>query len=204
MEIKFDEKTHTYEVDGKSLPSVTEILDLLTYQDFGKIDKSTLEYASKRGTAVHEATEAYDLGGEVEVDAETEPYVRAYIDFCQDYRPNYYGVEEQVANTQQGYAGTVDRYGLLGDRGFVLGIKTVASPNRLTYIKVALQTYLYSLCLDYENPMLLALFLRKDGTYRLVNCREWWSQNMRDPLMQSAISVLSAHKAIQRIKVKEN
>lgn len=204
MNIEFNEKDHTYLVDSRPMPSVTQILDLLTYEDFAKIDRSTLEYASRRGTAIHEATEAYDIGGEVEVDAETEPYITAYIDFCHDYKPNYFGIEEQVVNTQQGYAGTVDRYGLLGERPFVLDIKTVASPNRLTYIKVCLQTYLYSLCTDYDNPMLLALFLKKDGTYRLFNCREWWGKNMKDPLMQSAISVLSAHKAIQRLKEKRS
>lgn len=202
MTIDFNEQDHTYKVDGKPMPSVTQILDLLSYEEFGKIDRSTLEYASNRGRAIHEATEAYDLGGEVEVNSETEPYVMAYIDFCQDYKPNYFGIEEQVANTQQGYAGTVDRYGFLGDRQFVLDIKTVASPNRTTYIKVCLQTYLYSLALGFDNPMLLALFLKKDGTYRVFNCREWWSKNMKDNLMQSAISILSAYKAIQRLKEK--
>ena len=203
MEIKFNEKDHTYEVDGKRLPSVTEILDLLSYKEFNSIDQSTLYYASQRGTAVHEATVDIDLNDVAEVDGETEPYIKAYMTFVQDYKPNYFGIEEQVANTQQGYAGTVDRYGLLGDRSFVMDIKTVASPNRLTYIKVCLQTYLYSLCLDYESPMLLALFLKKDGTYRVINCKEWWSKNMHDPLMQSAISILSAYKAVQRLKEKE-
>lgn len=202
MTITFDEKTHTYEVDGKKYPSVTQILDLLSYEEFGKIDKSVLENASKRGTAIHEATEALDLGSVADVDGETEPYVQAYMDFCRDYKPNYFGIEEVVANTQQGYCGTIDRYGKMGETEFVLDIKTVASPNRLTYIKVALQTYLYSLCVDYENPKLFALFLRKDGTYRLLNCTQWWRENMADPLPQSAISILSAYKAIQRLKEK--
>lgn len=204
MTIEFDGKTHTYQVDGKLMPSVTEILDLLSYKEMGNIDKATLDYASRRGTAIHEATVDIDLDGIAEVDGETEPYVTAYMDFIRDYKPNYYGIEEKIANVPQGYAGTVDRYGLLGDRWFVLDIKTVASPNRLTYVKVALQTYLYSLALGIDNPMLLALFLRKDGTYRVVNCTEWWSKNMRDPLMNTAISVLSAYKAIQRIKERKN
>ena len=49
----------------------------------------------------------------------------------------------------------------------------------------------------------LKLTQKKDGTYRLFNCREWWGKNMKDPLMQSAISVLSAYKAIQRLKEKD-
>lgn len=202
MNIEFNEKDHTYLVDGKQLPSVTQILDLLTYEDFAKIDRSTLEYASRRGTAIHEATEAYDIGGEVEVDAETEPYVRAYIDFCRDYKPNYYEVEERIANPSLGFAGCVDRAGIIGEQPFVMDIKTVSSPNRLTYIKVALQTYLYSTCLDYSDPVLLALFLKKDGTYRVVSLVDWWSKHMKDPLMQSALSILSAFKAIQRLKEK--
>lgn len=202
-DIVFNEQTHEYFVDDKKYPSVTQILDLLTYTEFANIDKGVLESASRRGTAIHEATENLDYGGYAEVDAETEPYVQAYMDFSRDYIPDWYGVEEQVFNKEHGFCGTIDRHGMIGNTPCVLDIKTIASPNRLTYVKVCLQTYLYSLCLDYENPRLFALFLRKDGKYRLFDCRAWWSENMHDQLWQSARDILSAYKAIQRIKEKD-
>ena len=76
-DIVFNEQTHEYIVDDKKYPSVTQILDLLTYTEFANIDKGVLETASRRGTAIHEATENLDYGGYAEVDAETEPYVQA-------------------------------------------------------------------------------------------------------------------------------
>lgn len=199
-EILFDAEKHQYTVDGTAYPSVTEILSVLSYDTFGKIDKATLDYAAKRGTAIHEATEAIDMGGEAEVDGETEPYVQAYLDFVRDYKPNWFGIEDIVANTDQRYAGTIDRHGYFGSQPVVVDIKTIGSPTRLDYTKVCLQTFLYSLCLDYDNPMLFALFLRKDGTYRLLDCRGWWKENQIEPLHKGAVDILAVNKTIDFLK----
>lgn len=202
--ITFDEATHTYTLNGEVVPSVTQMLDVLTYADYGKIDKAVLEYASRRGTAVHEATMEYDLTDSAEVDAETEPYVRAYAQFVADYQPNYFGIEEVVANEQYRYAGTVDRFGVMDGVQFVLDIKTVASPNRMTYIKTALQTYLYEIAIGgdfgYLGRNLYVLFLRKDGTYRLVDLKEWWGKHMPDELYKSALNIIKIRDLIQEIK----
>ena len=199
-EITFTPETHTYEVEGERYPSVTEILSVLSYETYGNIDKATLEYASRRGTDIHEATEAIDMGGEAEVDGETEPYVHAYMEFLRDYNPNWHGIEEIVANTNQRYAGTIDRHGFFGNRPVVLDIKTIGSPTKLDYTKVCLQTFLYSLCTDYDNPMLFALFLRKNGTYRLLDCRAWWNEHHSEPLHMGAVDILTVYKTIRNLK----
>ena len=49
-EITFDEEWHTYKYKGKSLPSVTQLLDDGSYQN---IDKDILQYAQDKGTLVH-------------------------------------------------------------------------------------------------------------------------------------------------------
>lgn len=197
--IQFREEDHTYWDGDKQLPSVTQILDILSYQEFGNIDKSTLEYASRRGTAIHEATEALDLGFPADVDGETEPYLRAYMDFTRDYAtPSWQGIEDLVYCDE--YAGTCDRHGHIGDMEVVLDIKTVGSPNRLTYVKVCIQTYLYSLCLGYANPKLFALFLRKDGTYRLFDCLKWWHGNMSIDLWTASSKLVKTYYFIQSLK----
>lgn len=198
--IEFNAEKHEYRVDGKKVPSVTEILSLLSYDTFAQIDKATLEYASKRGTAIHEATEAIDMGCEAEIDGETEPYIRAYLDFIQDYKPSWYGIEDVVANEQLGYAGTIDRHGKMGNTDVILDIKTIGSPSRLDYTKVCLQTYLYSLCLDYENPRLFALFLKKDGTYRLFDCLAWWREKQIEPIYNGAKDILVCFDTINALK----
>lgn len=202
--ITFDSNTHTYTLNGEVVPSVTQMLDVLTYTDYGKIDKSVLEYASRRGTDVHEATMEYDLTDSTEVDAEIEPYVRAYAQFVADYKPNYFGIEEVVANEQYHYAGTVDRFGIMDGVQFVLDIKTVASPNRMTYIKTALQTYLYEIAIGgdfgFVGSKLYVLFLRKDGTYRLVDLKEWWDKHMHEELYMSALRIIRIKDLIKEIK----
>lgn len=202
--ITFDSTTHTYTLNGEVVPSVTQMLDVLTYEDYGKIDKAVLEYASRRGTDVHEATMEYDLTDSTEVDAEIEPYVRAYAQFVADYKPNYFGIEEVVSNEQYRYAGTVDRYGVMDGVQFVLDIKTVASPNRMTYIKTALQTYLYEIAIGgdfgFVGSNLYVLFLRKDGTYRLVDLKKWWGKHMPDELYKSALNIIKIKNLIKEIK----
>lgn len=198
--IEFNAETHTYTVDGKKFPSVTEIVGVLSADTMGQIDKSTLDYAAARGTAVHEATEALDFGAEAEVDAETEGYVKAYLDFLNDYHPNWMGIEEIVANADQEYCGTIDRHGYFGSTPVVLDIKTTGSPNKVDYTKVCLQTYLYSLCLDYDNPRLFALYLKKDGTYRLMDCRAWWKEHQLEPIYHGGKDILTVWKTINFLK----
>lgn len=198
--IQFDPETHTYTDGDTIVPSVTTMVGVLSADTLAKIDKATLDYASARGTAVHEATEAIDMGAEAEVDPETEPYVRAYMDFLADYRPNWMGIEEIVYNRDQCYAGTVDRHGYFGSTPVVLDIKTTGNPSRLDYTKVSLQTYLYSLCLDYDNPRLFALYLRKDGTYRLLDCRAWWAEHQREPIYLGGRDILAVYKTIDFLK----
>lgn len=202
MAIEFDAEKHIYTVDGIVTPSVTQILDILSYEEFGKIDKSTLDYASRRGTAVHEATESIDLGLPFELDYETEPYIRAYCDFLRDYKPSWDRIEEIVSCLDDNYSfcGTVDRTGWFGDKYVVMDIKT-STPSRLTYIKVCLQTYLYYLCIT-EHADMWVLFLKKDGTYNLINCVDWWDKNMNKPLYSTVYELLDAYKLIQEIKTK--
>ena len=198
-DVKFDSEKHIYYVDGKIVPSVTQILDLLSYKEFGKIDKSTLEYASKRGTAIHEATEAIDLDMPLEVDAEIEPYVRAYINFTKDYKPTWLGVEEMIYHPEFEFCGTIDRIGKIENKFIVMDIKTLSSPDRLAYTKVCMQTYMYSMCLEdkYET---YALFLKKDGSYRLFNCHEWWLKNREHGEFGTCLELIKAYKTINDIK----
>ena len=198
--IQFDPDTHTYTVDGERFPSVTEIVGVLSADSLAKIDRATLDYAAARGTAVHEATESIDMGAEAEVDAETEPYVQAYMDFLNDYLPNWMGIEDIVANTDQEYCGTVDRHGYFGNTPVVLDIKTTGSPNKVDYTKVCLQTNLYSLCLEYDTPRLFALYLKKDGTYRLLDCRAWWKEHHLEPLNMGGRDILTVWRTINFLK----
>ena len=176
--IQFNEETHTYLVDGKKVPSVTDICSPITADHYGQISAVILQQASRRGTAVHEATEIIDLDGEPELDLEIEPYVQAYRDFLHDYRPDWEYVEYIGYNGDMHYCGTVDRAGTVNGKYWILDIKSTASPTRENYMATCCQTEGYALMLGKDCACeRKILYLRKDGTYRLVDCLEWENKN---------------------------
>ena len=177
-EIIFDEATHTYLVDGEEVPSVTTILQPLSMRSYSAVNPSVLEYARNRGTAVHEALEIYDLGGELEVVPETEGFIRAYLEWEQIYRPKWIGVEQIVYNQRSGYIGTLDRIGYLnGTELAVVDIKT-SQPTKEALVSVCCQTFAYAYAYTNEdyasgshrNIKRYGLFLKTDGSYRFQNC----------------------------------
>ena len=55
-ELDYNEEFHCYRLNGKILPSVTQLLDDGTYEN---IDKDILKYAQDKGTIVHKEIETY-------------------------------------------------------------------------------------------------------------------------------------------------
>ena len=209
-EIIFDEATHTYLVDGVEVPSVTTILKPLTDRGYGKVNPSVLEYAKNRGKAVHEALELMDYGAEPEITPEIAPYINAYLEWSQIYRPKWIGVEQIVYSENYGYIGTLDRVGSLNNRELaVVDLKT-SQPTKEALISVCCQTAAYEVAyneahgefdpyLDMYIPLSrFGLFLKSDGTYRVVNCAEYESKNGFSG-HQVFKRLLDTHKLITRI-----
>lgn len=202
MTIELNEESHIYTVDGVEKPSVTQILDLLSYDTYGQIDKGTLEYAARRGSDIHEATQDLDLGLPCEVDGETYPYLSAYCDFTRDYYGiSHHMIEQPIYDEEYDYCGTVDRLSKVGSQLWLIDIKTVGSPNRLTYIKLCLQTWMYAHALQTDCRR-YGLFLKKDGSYRLFDCKEWETKNGIVP-KEIVPQLVDAYKLIQTLKTKK-
>ena len=171
MTIEFNEEKHIYTVDGKRYPSVTDICSPITSDHYGEINQAVLEMAARRGTAVHEATELIDLGAMPDDDPEIDGYINAYLDFLLDYQPHWEYIEWIGFNEVLGYCGTIDRAGEVGKEFWVLDIKTTASPTRENYIATCCQTRAYAMMLEAHRQITRKiLYLRKDGSYRLVDC----------------------------------
>lgn len=169
--IQFDEKTHTYTVDGVVLPSVTHICRFLAY-DY-KSDRPWLaEAAARRGTAVHEACALIDYGEEPEETPEIAGYLKAYRRFLKDYRPDWELIEHPMGSLELGYAGTLDRYGTLYDgRSCILDIKT----GQLHGPSLRAQLTAYNELLPppwHSAEYLYALKLSHDGTYQLQEVQQ--------------------------------
>lgn len=173
--IHFDEATHTYSLDGKKLPSVTEICGLLN--NWGDINPAILMQAARRGTVVHEYCELVDYGVDedgIECEPELAGYVIAYMRFLRDYKPLWEMVEQKVYSDQFGFAGTLDRFGTIDGKPVLLDIKTSSSVNKLQKIIWACQLSAYVLLLAKEDQDIRRwnLVLKRDGKYQIIDASE--------------------------------
>ena len=163
--IQFDEKTHTYTLDGVEIPSVTHICRFLAY-DY-KSDRPWLAAeAARRGTAIHEACALIDYGEEPEETPEISGYLKAYRRFLSDYQPDWELIEHPMGDIELGYAGTLDRYGVIGDRPCILDIKT--GQIHPASVQAQLTAYKFLFPHEYNSIRLFALKLCNGGTYVLI------------------------------------
>jgi hypothetical protein len=164
--LQFDEEKHAYSWNGKPVPGVTSLLKHL--HSFEGIPASVLEAACERGTAVHLATEYFDLGilDEESIDSAIAGYVDAWRRFRAENDTVWSHVEAQCYHPLLRYAGTVDRVGTLNGDQWVLDIKTAVASHPVWGV----QTAAYSNALQMPTARRGTVQLRKDGTYRLV---EW-------------------------------
>jgi hypothetical protein len=132
--LAFDEAAHRYYLNGRPLPSVTQVLgDLLNY---GFLDEQDRARYLERGRLVHAATADDDAGvlDETTVPLDIRGYVLGWRAFRADYdfRPDR--IEQQVCNEKFGYAGTLDRTGVLRGGGLaIIDIKSGAMPASAPY-----------------------------------------------------------------------
>lgn len=156
---------HTYWYAGQRIPSVTGAINAA-----GLVDARWFTPAARdKGTAVHAFTEWLDRRLPVDV----APMIavgecQAYRKFLDDYGPVWAtdGIESARVHTTRLYGGKADRYAddLLGGPA-VLEIKTGA-PSSWHGVQLA----------GYQGlrptGARFVLYLRPDGTYRLIRCRE--------------------------------
>lgn len=163
----FYDTDHRYELDGVPVPSVTEICSHLAPP--ANVPPETLRMAAQRGTLVHELCELMDYDAlPDEIPPEVLGYLEAYCKFCRDYMPQWTLIESPVYSESLGFAGTLDRYGMIGGKPYVVDLKTTASMDSAAKIKAACQTFAYGVCLEdntNHTPEGLIVQLRKDGTY---------------------------------------
>ena len=116
------------------LPRVTSIIKPL----LGDTRHFT-DYARDRGTAVHKATELYDLGDlDMEsVDPAVLPRLTQYQRFIEEVQPQIFATEHRLQSVL-GYTGTVDRVLRINGRDGVLDIKP---PNKSPWHGVQLAAY---------------------------------------------------------------
>lgn len=167
----FDEASHTYTLDGRVVPSVTQVIAPL--HDLSRVPHDVLERKRALGVAVHLACELDDEG-ELDDDA-TDAVVMGYVNgwraFRRDVGATVLMNERRLAHRGLGFAGTLDRV-VLTREGlvFLVDIKTAVRMSPAYGVQLAG----YMLLLEAEGVPLPAPVERKglqlspDGAYRLV------------------------------------
>jgi hypothetical protein len=150
----FDEKTHRYTINGRDVPSVTDVFyDLGMLDDILAIGKERLEQKRQIGQAAHKATVLDDRGVLVlsSVDRRVLPYLNAWRRFRVEHHVRPIRHEQAMFSTVNRLAGTVDFIGVMDGVLAVIEKKTTAELHPC----VPLQLAAYSLLAEAHLPELL-------------------------------------------------
>lgn len=190
----FYDDTHRYTVDGEEVPSVSELTRFLAREIYGEVNQLVLDQAAERGTKVHKAAEALDKFGSVEIDDSLAGYLKAYVSFLKEHKPEWEKIEWAVHNEML-YAGTVDRYGTIDGKCGIVDLKTTASIDKGHRVLYTAAQNLYRLAVEKDRKVefLYILQLKKDGTYSIIEL------DMDDAL---ATACLVMHNALKKKKRK--
>jgi hypothetical protein len=165
--LDFDPAEHRYSIDGRTILSVTKILELSGVIDYSRIPWDIREFALARGSAVHLATQYLDQGvlAEDSLDRSISGYVDAWKRFRSETGWENLLVEFRGYHRAHDYAGTADRIGWFpgqDDHLAVLDIKTGSAPGW-----VALQLAAYSDFVAHATYDRVSVELHADGSYRI-------------------------------------
>lgn len=190
--LMFFDEAHKYTVDGEEVPSVSEITRFMARELYADVNQLALDKAADRGTKVHKATEALDKFGSVEIEDDLLGYVKAYVSFVKDNRPSWEKIEWPVHNEKL-YAGTIDRYGTIGEKKGIVDLKTTGTitPGHRAVYTAAQNLYRLAIEKDWEVDFIDIVQLKPDGTYKVYEIE------IQDEL---ALACLALHNAMKKRK----
>ena len=124
-------------------------------------------------------------------------------------RPSLYksGAEKIVYCESGKFIGTLDRVGTLNGREFAIVDLKTSTPTKEALVSVCVQTSAYAMAYTEQNkkpPEFMeqikryGLFLKADGSYRLVDCEEYENKYGFAGILVF-YNLLTTHKSITRI-----
>ena len=179
--LHFDHVSHRYKLDGRVLPSVTQVLENVGIIDYDGIPWETRQMALTRGSNVHLATQLDDEG---DLDEDSVGDLMGYVKAWRAAKAalgitSFSHIEKRMAHSGFRYAGTMDRMfkGPSGT-GEIIDIKTNTAP---WWVRIQLAAYQ---CLAIANNLgavsvRIAVELHPDGTF---NAMMFGEREYRDDL----------------------
>ena len=154
-ELTFDKENHSYFLDGRIIPSVTQILT-----QSGILDKRFFKPgAAERGTRVHSLCEQIANG---EPPEEENGYTEAFKSFLKDARIEPVATEH-IGYSSSGFAGTIDLIASFRGETAIFDVKTGVYQEWWP-----LQLAGYALLLENENIRRFSLEIKDTGKYKLT------------------------------------
>lgn len=178
LDIRLDEGTHTYRVNGEVWPGVTSVLERSGLVNFSRVPEHIRTEALLRGSRVHRAVQFLvenDLD-ESSVDDADRGYLEAARSFLTDARLVRLAAERRVAHRVHRYAGTADLLAWWDSQPAVIDWKSSINLDALA-TDIQLAAYVEALrediplewfgCAKESYVARIGVSLRKDGSYRV-------------------------------------
>lgn len=190
MSFTFDVEKHEYRLQGKVLPSVTQVLAIVN--DFDRIPRAILEHARERGECLHRAVNLYnrdDLEFE-SLDNDTSADVYAWARFLRESGAVVIASESPVYHEQFGYAGTPDVVLDWNGRIVIPDLKSTYSVPRTVGPQTAAYAEAYRSMHAGRRPERYCIHI-KDGNYK--------AHKRNDPADWALfLSCLNVHKFMEK------
>ena len=181
----FDQATHTYTINGRKVPSVTQVLnDLLPCW-------KASEWYLQRGTAVHACAALIATGQDFEHDPAIDGQVWALRKFFAEVKPVVLSVEKQVYSERYQYAGTLDLLAEINGKRVVVDFKaseSAALPYQLAAYSIAEMTDPQKGC---------GVIIKEDGSYSMTKVF-----NLR-PYQRGFLALLGAYNIRRNAGIKQ-
>ena len=172
----FDEEKHEYSIDGKIIPSVTDICSPISSDRFNSIPQQILERARNRGSLVHELCEEYLLTGDIEVeelDPEVLNYIYSFVEWYKTYRPKILYTELQIFSEE--FCGTLDLVAEIDNKILLIDYKTTSVIDKKS---LSVQLCGYKKLCEIKNIHIdecWVLQLKQDGfVFKPIKVNEKW------------------------------
>lgn len=172
-QIEFDEPSHTYRLDGKILPSVSQVLKAGNLMP--EFYKTLDPWYAQRGTAVHLACHLSDIG-ELDfatVDPQISEFWDAWLKFKQEFDVKV--LESEVIVHDKEFAGTFDKIVKMFGAVWLLDLKCSTFQSFHS-----VQTMAYAQLKGDTTLKRGSVHLKKDGTFafkpheqRAEDLRRW-------------------------------
>lgn len=174
--LTLNKETHTYSLDGRVIPSVSEVMKPLSESYYAEALKFTdLSNAQTYGTGVHEAIDDYILFGIISKKYTKE--VLAFIEFLEKEQIEVVYNERMLTNGK--FAGTIDLVAKHKPTGrtFLVDLKATTKINE-SLLEVQLYAYTELLIVNGVHvDGTYVLHLKKSGTYNFkeiaINRAKW-------------------------------